>query len=59
MVTAKHKHFPGQLQLHGKQIGHNLEAVHSTINVIAQEQKVSRRQTHPQSPQIITEEMQI
>lgn len=45
--------------LEGKQIREALEPRHSPVDVVAEEQKLSGRQVHPQLPDVVREEIQV
>ena len=59
VVASEQKHLGGERLLHGQQVRTSFEAAEASVDVIAKEQKVSRRQTHAEAPDIVGKEMQI
>ena len=59
VIAPEQEHFCGELLFHGEEVGDRFEAAEAAVNVIAEKQKVSRRQTHAEAPNIVGEEVQI
>jgi len=59
VVASEQKHLGGERLFHGQQVGDRFETTEASIDVITEKQKVSRRQTHAEAPDIVGEKMQI
>lgn len=59
MIASQQVHLVGQRELHNEQIRHAFQTAHAPVDVVAQKDKVARRQRHPQPPNVVGEEVQV
>ena len=59
MIAPQQVHLVGQRELHNEQIRHAFQTAHAPVDVVAQKDKVARRQRHPQPPNVVGEEVQV
>mmetsp|Transcript_23303 Transcript_23303/g.55100 ORF Transcript_23303/g.55100 Transcript_23303/m.55100 type:complete len:230 (-) Transcript_23303:6-695(-) len=59
VIAAQQKNLVRILQLQTKQIGDAFQTLEAAVDVVAQKQKIARRQGQSQPPQIVAEKVQI
>ena len=59
VIAPQQVEFGRILQFQGKQIGQTFQTLLAPIDIVTQKQKVARRQTQAETPQIVTKKVQI
>jgi hypothetical protein len=59
VISPQHKHFSGALEFVGEEITDDLEAEQTPIDVVSEEEKVTRAQGGPHVPEDLLEVQQV